>query len=196
MRSVMVGQALVGDGSEVAHIELMIGSKTGPVGRAFAWRLAHQTAGHNGLLALLTPNVPVKPSTVMFNKFAIKGAAQAALMFGPVQAAVAKGVVDSVAERVISKQAAEDLVVVVGVFIDWEARDKKKIFDFNYQATKQAIQRALAEQPSVEEILGQKEKAPHPFLAEPVAAPKPPAESPPTLPRIGIWDWLRKLWRG
>ncbi len=163
MREIMVGESLVGDGNEVAHIDLMIGPKNGPVGAAFANRLASQTAGHNGLMAVLAPNIPAKPSTVMFNKVTIKGATQAVQMFGPAQAAVAKAVVDSVSEGVIPKKEAEDLVVIVGVFIHWEATDNKKIYDFNYRATKESIQRAMAEKPSMDEILAQKDKAKHPF---------------------------------
>ena len=47
----LIGESLVGDGNEVAHIDLMIGHKSGPAGAAFAQRLAAQTAGHNALLA-------------------------------------------------------------------------------------------------------------------------------------------------
>ena len=163
MREIMVGESLVGDGNEVAHVDLMIGPKSGPVGDAFAQCLARQSAGHNALLAVLAPNVPAKPSTVMFNKVTIKGATQAVQMFGPAQAAVAKAVVDSVSEGVISAKDAEDLVVIVGVFIHWQATDNKKIYDYNYQATKESIQRALAEQPSMTEILAAKDKVKHPF---------------------------------
>ena len=35
-----LGESLVGDGNEVAHIDLMIGSKSGPAGNAFANALA------------------------------------------------------------------------------------------------------------------------------------------------------------
>src|SRR5437867_10092573 len=120
-KNLMVGESLVGDGNEVAHIDLIIGSKDGPVGAAFAQRLAAQTAGHNGLLAVLAPNVPAKPDTVMFNKVTIKGANQAVQMFGPAQAAVAKAVVGSAADGTIPKAEADNLCCVVGVFIHWEA---------------------------------------------------------------------------
>lgn len=163
MRDIMVGESLAGDGNEVAHIDLMIGPKNGPVGTVFAQRLAQQSAGHSALLAVVAPNLLAKPATVMFNKVTIKGAKQAVQMFGPAQAAVAKAVVDSVAEGVIPAKDAEDLAVVVGVFIHWEANDNKKIFDYNYQATKESIARALAEQPSMSEILAQKDKVKHPF---------------------------------
>jgi 5,6,7,8-tetrahydromethanopterin hydro-lyase len=161
--SFMVGESLVGDGNEVAHIDLIIGSKGGPAGAAFAQRLAAQTAGHNGLLAVLAPNVPAKPDTVMFNKVTIKGAGQAVQMFGPAQAAVAKAVVDSVADGTIPKASANDLCVIVGVFIHWEAKDNKKIYDYNYQATKESISRAMRGQPSVDSVVSQKETAKHPF---------------------------------
>jgi 5,6,7,8-tetrahydromethanopterin hydro-lyase len=162
-QSFLVGESLVGDGNEVAHIDLMIGSKTGPAGLAFTQRLASQSAGHNGLLAVLAPNVPAKPDTVMFNKVTIKGAGQAVQMFGPAQAAVAKAVVDSVADGTIPKASANDLCVIVGVFIHWEASDNKKIYDYNYRATKESIARAMKSQPSVDSVVSQKDTAKHPF---------------------------------
>src|SRR5215470_17727647 len=161
--SLLVGESLVGDGNEVAHIDLMIGSKSGPAGHAFAQRLAAQTAGHNALLAVLAPNVPAKPDTVMFNKVTIKGANQAVQMFGPAQAAVAKAVVDCVADGTVPKAQANDLCVLVGVFIHWEAKDNKKIYDFNYRATKEAILRAMKHQPTIDAVVAQKESAKHPF---------------------------------
>src|SRR5262245_4606432 len=162
-KSLMVGESLVGDGNEVAHIDLIIGPKDGPVGAAFASRLAEQTAGHNGLLAVLAPNVPAKPDTVMFNKVTIKGANQAVQMFGPAQAAVAKAVVDSVADGTIPKGDVDNLAVVVGVFIHWQASDNKKIYDYNYRATKEAVERAMKGLPNVDTVVGQRQTAKHPF---------------------------------
>jgi 5,6,7,8-tetrahydromethanopterin hydro-lyase len=162
-RDLMVGEALIGEGNEVAHIDLMIGTKSGPAGHAFAQCLSRQSAGHNALLAVLEPNLPCKPITVMFNKVTIKGATQAVQMFGPAQYAVAKAVADSVAEGVIPKDRAEDWVVLVGVFIHWDAKDNKKIFDYNYRATKESIARAIRETPTVDEITSKRNQAKHPF---------------------------------
>jgi len=161
--SMFIGEALVGEGNEIAHIDLLIGSKDGPVGNAFANALARQSEGHSNLLAVLTPNLAVKPSTVMITKVTIKGAKQATQMFGPAQAAVAKAVADSVADGVIPKDQAEDLVIVAGVFIHWQAEDDKKIYQYNYEATKMAIANALQSKPSVDEMLAGKESAAHPF---------------------------------
>jgi len=161
--SMFVGESLVGDGNEIAHIDLLIGSKDGPVGVAFANALARQSAGHSNLLAVLTPNLAVKPSTVMVTKVTIKGAKQAVQMFGPAQAAVANAVADSVEAGVIPKDQAEELCIVCGVFIHWEAEDDKKIYDFNYEATKDAIANAMGAKPSADEMLAGKAEAAHPF---------------------------------
>jgi 5,6,7,8-tetrahydromethanopterin hydro-lyase len=158
-----VGEALVGEGNEISHIDLLIGSKDGPVGVAFANALATQSAGHTNLLAVLTPNVAVKPSTVMVTKVTIKGMKQAVQMFGPAQAAVAKAVADSVAAGVIPKDQTEKLVIVCGVFIHPAAENDKKIYDYNYEATKQAIAAAMTGKPTADEMVAQKDSASHPF---------------------------------
>lgn len=158
-----IGEALAGDGNEIAHIDLLIGDKAGPVGVAFANALARQSEGHSNLLAVLTPNLAVKPATVMVTKVTIKGAKQAVQMFGPAQAAVAKAVADSVANGVIKKGDVEDLVIVCGVFIHWEAADDKKIYDYNYEATVMAIKNAMEGKPTADEMLAGKDAAAHPF---------------------------------
>ena len=161
--SLMVGEALAGDGNEVAHIDLMIGSKDGPVGVAFANALATQSEGHTNLLAVVTPNLAVKPSTVMITKVTIKGMGQVGQMFGPAQEAVARAVADSVSAGVIPKDQADDLVVVCGVFIHPAAEDNKKIYDYNYAATKDAIANAMTGKPSADEMIAGLADAAHPF---------------------------------
>ena len=161
--SMFIGEGLSGEGNEIAHIDLLIGSKDGPVGNAFANALATQSAGHNNLLAVLTPNLAVKPATVLITKVTIKGMKQAVQMFGPAQAAVAKAVADSVEKGVIPKSKCEDLVIVCGVFIHPAANDDKKIYQYNYDATMLSIANAMGSKPSADEMLAGKEKAAHPF---------------------------------
>jgi 5,6,7,8-tetrahydromethanopterin hydro-lyase len=161
--SMFIGEALVGEGNEIAHIDLIIGSKEGPAGIAFANALARQSEGHSNLLAVLEPNLAVKPATVMVTKVTIKGAKQAVQMFGPAQAAVAQAVADSVAEGVIPKNLCEEYVITCGVFIHWEAEDNKKIYQYNYEATKKAIASAMNGKPTADEMLARKDKASHPF---------------------------------
>ena len=151
--------------SEIAHIDLLIGSKDGPVGHAFANALSTQSEGHTNLLAVVTPNLAVKPSTVMITKVTIKGARQAVQMFGPAQKAVADAVTDCVKSGAIPKDQAENLVIVCGVFIHWDAADDKKIYQYNYEATKLSIERAMKNQPCVDTVLSQRDTAAHPFYA-------------------------------
>ncbi|MBV8651731.1 MAG: formaldehyde-activating enzyme [Alphaproteobacteria bacterium] len=162
---VMVGEALVGDGNEVAHIDLIIGPRGSPAEDAFCRTLTSQREGVNGLLAVVAPNLPCKPNTVMFNKVTIKSAKQAVQMFGPAQYAVAKAVTDCVKDGTIPVEEADNLFICVGVFIHWEANDDKKIQQYNYEATKLSLQRAVADKPSAREVLDQADKAKHPFAA-------------------------------
>jgi 5,6,7,8-tetrahydromethanopterin hydro-lyase len=158
-----IGEALSGEGNEIAHIDLMIGSKTGPVGAAFAHALATQSAGHTNLLAVLTPNLIAKPATVLITKVTIKGMKQAVQMFGPAQYGVAKAVADCVAEGTIPAAQADELVIVCGVFIHPAAEDNAKILKYNYDATKLSIQRAMKNLPTPQEIAAQKDTVKHPF---------------------------------
>ena len=158
-----IGESLVGEGNEVAHIDLIIGSKSGPAGAAFTHALSNQKDGFSTLLAVVTPNLAAKPDTLLFNKVTIKGAKQAVQMFGPAQAAVARAVVDSVASGVIPKDKADDLCILVGVFIHWDASDDQKIYDNNYTATKESIARALGKKPTVDEVVAGSKTAKHPY---------------------------------
>jgi len=160
-----VGESLVGDGNEVAHVDLLIGPRGSAAESAFAHCLTNNKDGFTALLAVVAPNLIAKPSTVMFNKVTIKGAKQAVQMFGPAQHAVAKAVADSVAEGVIPADEADDLFICVGVFIHWEAADDKKIQDFNYRATKEAIARAVAGEPKASEVVAKRDQVKHPFAA-------------------------------
>ena len=160
---VCVGESLVGEGNEVAHIDLLIGPRGSAVESAFCNALTNNKDGFTSLLAVVAPNLITKPNTVMFNKVTIKGAKQAVQMFGPAQRAVAMAVADSVAEGVIPMAEADDLFLCVGVFIHWQAADDKKIQDYNYQATKESIARAMGNKPSVAEVIAGSKTAKHPF---------------------------------
>jgi 5,6,7,8-tetrahydromethanopterin hydro-lyase len=163
--TMLIGEALVGEGNEIAHIDLLIGTKTGPVGVAFANALANQSNGHTNLLAVLTPNLAVKPATVLITKVTIKGMKQAVQMFGPAQYAVAKAVADCVADGTIPQDKAEDLVIVCGVFIHPAAEDNAKILKFNHEATVMAIKSAMKGTPTAAEVVAQKDTAKHPFAS-------------------------------
>jgi 5,6,7,8-tetrahydromethanopterin hydro-lyase len=160
-----VGESLVGEGNEVAHIDLIMGPRGSAAESAFAHALTNNKDGFTSLLAVVAPNLLCKPATVLFNKVTIKGAKQAVQMFGPAQHAVAKAVADSVAEGVIPADEADDLFICVGVFIHWDAADDKKIQEYNYKATKESIARAVKGEPKASEVVSKRDQVKHPFAA-------------------------------
>ena len=159
-----VGEALIGDGEEIAHIDLMIGDKSGPVGMAFTNALSQMSAGHTPLFAVIRPNLPVKPSTVVVPKVTVRNMKEAEKVFGPAQSAIAKAVADSVEEGVIPEDKAEELVVIVSVFMHPHADDYNKIYRYNYGATKLALKRAMDGFPDIKKVLYEKDRSRHPSL--------------------------------
>ncbi|WP_045226748.1 formaldehyde-activating enzyme [Methyloterricola oryzae] len=165
INKLLVGEALVGDGNEIAHIDLILGPRGSAAETAFASALVNNKDGFTTLLAVVAPNLAVKPHTVLYNKVTIKNGKQATQIFGPAQRGVALAVADSVEDGTIPAEEAEDIFVSVGVFIHWLAEDDTKIQDFNYEATRIAIKRAVTGEPSAAEVVSKKAITDHPFQA-------------------------------
>ena len=160
----LVGEALLGDGAEIAHIDLIIGDREGAVGQAFATGMACPSSGHTPLLAVIRPNLIPKPPTLIVPKVTVKNMEQAGKIFGPAQYAVAKAVADAVEEGIIPGDKLDEWVIICGVFIHPEAKDDRKIFHYNYGATKLALRRAMMNYPSWEKIAYEKDRAIHPVF--------------------------------
>ncbi len=161
-----VGQAVIGTGKEVAHIDVIIGHKDGPVGTAFVNALANQKEGHSNLLAVIGSNTAVKPSTVLIPKVSTQDSNHSVMLFGPAQSAVAKAVSDCLSEGIIPAGKEDDWVIVCGIYLHWDARDSKKVYKYNYAATKEAISRAMKGLPTLPEIDKFKANLDHPWMPE------------------------------
>ncbi len=157
-----VGEALIGEGSSLAHIDLIIGTKNGPVGISFANSISTPSLGHGGLLSCIRPNLITKPYTLIIPKVTISKMKDANKIFGPAQAAVAKGVADAVEEGLIPLDKLDEWLIIASVFIHPEATDYRRIYQYNYRATKLAIKRALKNYPPIEKIFYDKDRAKHP----------------------------------
>ena len=160
----LIGEALLGEGNEVAHIDLMVGNKDGPVGQAFANGMTSLSAGHTPVLAVIRPNLPPKPHTLIVPKVTLKNMEDTGKIFGPAQAAVAKAIADSAEEGIIPASKLDEWVIICSVFIHPKATDYRKIYQYNYGATKMALQRALKKYPSLEKIIYDKDRAKHPIM--------------------------------
>jgi bifunctional enzyme Fae/Hps len=157
----LVGEALIGDGAELAHIDLLMGDKEGPVGSAFANSISQLSMGHTPLLAVVRPNLLTKPATIVIPKVTLKDMTQVNEMFGPVQAAVAKAVADCVEEDAFKGLDIESVVIMVSAFVHPDAKDYNKIYRYNYGATKLAIHRALDKFPDQKTLVYEKDRAAH-----------------------------------
>lgn len=163
----LVGEALAGQGAEVAHIDLLIGTRDGPVAEAFAKAKAAPISGHEPLLAILEPNLAVKPITLIVPTVTITGMRQASMIYGPAQTGVAKAVVDSVADGTIAKNAADELIIIANVFVHPAAVDRQRVSINNYKAMRHALRKALENRPSVQELIENKDRSKHPFKYTP-----------------------------
>ncbi|HJJ41967.1 MAG TPA: bifunctional 5,6,7,8-tetrahydromethanopterin hydro-lyase/3-hexulose-6-phosphate synthase [Methanocorpusculum sp.] len=157
----LIGEALVGDGAELAHIDLMIGDKNGPVGNAFANGLTQLSAGHTPLLGVIRPNLLPKPAVLIVPKVTLKHSEQVTQIFGPAQAAVSKAVADALEDGIFNDLDVEENVIVASVFIDPSAKDFNKIYRFNYGATRLALSRAIEKFPDTSVVLKEKDRAAH-----------------------------------
>jgi bifunctional enzyme Fae/Hps len=160
----LVGEALIGDGAEVAHIDLLMGDKEGPIGTAFAHAVSQLSAGHTPLLAVIRPNLLTKPVTLVIPKVTLKTMTQVNEMFGPVQAAVAKAVADCVEEGVFTDIDIEKVVILASAFVHPDAQDYNKIYRYNYGATKLAIHRSLEKFPDAKTLIYEKDRAAHAIM--------------------------------
>ncbi|RZN37610.1 MAG: bifunctional 5,6,7,8-tetrahydromethanopterin hydro-lyase/3-hexulose-6-phosphate synthase [Methanophagales archaeon ANME-1-THS] len=160
----LVGEALVGEEPEIAHIDLIIGNKRDAAGLAFATSFAQPRQGHTPILAVVRPNLPVKPSTLLVPKVSIRNLQDAEKIFGPAQSAVAKAVVDAVEEGIIPRAEVEELVVIVSAFIHPRGKDYQRIYRYNYAATKLALTRAMQQFPCIDKILEEKDKSIHAMI--------------------------------
>lgn len=159
-----IGEALVGKDNEVAHIDLIVGDKEGNVGAAFASGLTKLSAGHTPVLSVIRPNLPAKPYTLVIPKVTVEDMGDASKIFGPAQAAVAKAIADAVEEGIIPKDKIDEWVIICSVFVHPEATDYRKIYQYNYGATKLALKRALQDYPTLDKIMFDKDRAVHPIM--------------------------------
>lgn len=145
--------------------EIVIGSVKGPVGHAFAGMMG-QSVGHTRFFVIRDLNQMVRPATMMTSKVTIPNAAYVDLFGGVVQGAIGDAIVDCVADGVIPEENANDLCMIITVWLDARCADdpnldKADLYRTNYEATKLAIARAMANEPSVKELIANRKTIKH-----------------------------------
>ncbi|NKB38609.1 MAG: formaldehyde-activating enzyme [Gammaproteobacteria bacterium] len=165
-----VGEALVAGGppGTAAEPEVVIGALDGPVGNAFATLLGDQVKGHSRVLAILNTDVMVRPPTLMVSKVTVNKERYTNILMGTVQGAIANGVLDSVRNGDIPKDQANDLGIIVSVWLnpmvaDADDLDHKILFDIHRTATASAIHKAMNNEPNIDWLLENQESITHKY---------------------------------
>lgn len=151
-----------------AEPEVVIGELDGPVGYAIANLLGDQTKGHSRVFAILNCDVQVRPVTLMVSKVTVNNSRYTNILMGTVQAAIANGVLDAVRAGDIPKSKANDLGIIVSVWLDPSIVDEKQVdfeilFRTNREATAKAIRKAMNHEPDIDWLLKNQDKVTHCF---------------------------------
>lgn len=168
---IRVGEALVAGGppGTAAEPEVAIGEMDGPLGTAFANLLGNQVAGHSRVLALLNTDVMVRPATICVSKVTVTSERYTNILMGTVQYATAMGVLDAVRSGDIPKEKANDLGIIVSVWLNpsvatIDKLDHKILFDIHREATTRAIHKAMTNEPSIDWLLQNQDKIIHKYF--------------------------------
>jgi 5,6,7,8-tetrahydromethanopterin hydro-lyase len=160
---VQIGESYIGEGMEAAHVNTVLGERSGPVGIAWSSALASPSRGHAPFLAVIRPGLPVQPPTLFVNKATIAGERHAEMTWGAAQAGVAAGVADSVADGTIAPEWIGELVLIAAVWVNPNAADAKAVFENNRRATRRALRHGSRGGPELEKVLDAREDPWNPF---------------------------------
>jgi 5,6,7,8-tetrahydromethanopterin hydro-lyase len=164
---VQIGESFIGDGADAAHVNTVLGHRDGPVGAAWATALATPSVGHVPFVAVVAPGVAVKPLTLFVSKAAIAGETHGDLTWGAAQAGVAGGVADAVADGVVSAEDADELALVVAVWVNPAAADAEAVYRNNRTATRTALANGHRRLPELAEVAAHAARPTNPFYTAP-----------------------------
>lgn len=170
MSPLAIGESFIGSGANAAHVNTVLGARSGPAGTAWAAALATPSAGHVPFMAVIAPGVAVNPPTLFVTKAAIENDEHGRLTWGAAQAGVAGGVADALADGIIDPRSAADLVLIVAVWVNPAAHDEQSVYANNRLATRTALAAGAAGRPAVEEVLKHRHRPVNPFFSGVAAA--------------------------
>ncbi len=151
--STQFGESFVGEGVDAAHVNTVLGEIGGPVETAWVTALATPRAGYAAFVATVQPGVAVRPYTLFVNKAAIDGERHASLTWGAAQAGLAAGILEAVADGVISEVDASTHLLIAAVWVNPEATDETAVFDNNRAAAQEALRAGRDGTPKVADAL-------------------------------------------
>ncbi|MDH4213305.1 MAG: 4-hydroxy-tetrahydrodipicolinate synthase [Candidatus Thorarchaeota archaeon] len=156
------GEALFGANTEVAHVDLVLGIRDGPLKEALvkAGKVMDERHQSNVIKDL-------ELTTVFSPTVTITSESHKKMVYDVAQKAVVDAVKRTITDMIIPEELIPDLVLVVNVFVHPSAANPKRVHINNFIAVRHAIRRAIEGRQSVDEIIARKESARHPFAYNP-----------------------------
>lgn len=164
MSDLLIGESFVGTGPNAAHVNTVLGHRSGPAGVAWATALATPSQGHVPFMVVAQPSIVTKPVALFVTKAAISSPEHGRLTWGAAQAGVAAGIGDGVREGIITRAEADSHVLIVAVWVDPTANDEEQVFRNNRVATAEALTRGRRGEPSTEDFLAAATDPQNPFF--------------------------------
>jgi len=157
-----VGEGFAGPPfSEIAHIDLLLGWKSGPVGKAIDRARNEPRPGHE--LAVLSE----RPLTLLVPTVTVRTARARQLVYEEAAAGIRLALEHAIARHNLPEALLDDLCLIANVFVHPAASIRQRVKINNYKAMRGAIRKALEGRPTLGELIAEKEAARHPFRYAP-----------------------------
>ncbi|MGY5871246.1 MAG: 4-hydroxy-tetrahydrodipicolinate synthase [Candidatus Thorarchaeota archaeon] len=156
------GEALFGGNTEVAHVDLVLGIRDGPLSESLvdAGKIIEGTHPSNVIKDLELTTVFAPTVTITSEK-------HKKMVYEVAQKAVADAVKRTITDMIIPHELVPDLILAVNAFVHPSAANPRRVHINNFIAVRHAIRRAIEGRQSVDEIIARKDSARHPFAYNP-----------------------------
>ena len=161
------GEAWAGTVPNGSHMNLVLARRGSPTAAAAASAFAAPGPGHAPVMACLGAGNAVRPATIVLNKATIASKLHGLITWGAAQLGIAAGIMDCVAEGILTEDDAAELVVLVAVWVDPDAADETAVRAANREAVRRAVEDALSNDRSarIRELLDIRDSATNAFYS-------------------------------
>jgi 4-hydroxy-tetrahydrodipicolinate synthase len=167
--TMLVGEGYSGPPDfEVAHVDLLLGRRDGPVGTALEEALSRpKRPDPTGKDLTELRVIFERPRTLLVPTVSVRTKKQARHIYENAVEGITMAVQSSLADGFLPEAALDDLVLIVNAFVHPSAANRRRITINNYKAMRAAIRKAIEGRPTVQELLNEKEAARHPLRYAP-----------------------------
>jgi formaldehyde-activating enzyme len=156
------GEALCGNSHEVAHVDLILGLKDGPMEQATRYANKPIDGYHD-----CNQITDLELTTIYAPTVTITNEKHRDLVYGIAQDAVADAIKRSITDNLFPDELISKIALAANVFVHPNANNPRRVYINNFRAVRFALRRAIEGRQPVDEIKARKESARHPFAYNP-----------------------------